>query len=198
MSANIAKSDVTAVVLCGGKGSRLGGQDKPLMDIGGRRIIDHILVAMTAQAAHVVISCSRNVALYESLRHTVAVDEDDQEGPLAGLHVALRSVQTPWALTVPGDSPFLPQTLVDRLSGDALRQGVAVPYADNERQNLTLLINAEHRADLGRFYEGGGRAMRQWLDATGIESTDLSDLPDAFFNVNTQQELSQAKARAAD
>lgn len=192
----IEAADITALLLCGGKGARLGGQDKPLLSLGSDKIIDHLLTRLKPQTGEIVISCSRNVARYEAYESRIVVDEAPDEGPLGGLQSAFKAVNTEWALTCPGDIPFLTSELVTRLSLDAERQGVAVPFADNERQNLCLLINRKRRNELVAFYAQGGRAVKRWLDIASIQSTDLSELGSSFFNVNTARELEEAIERS--
>ena len=192
----IEKSDVTGIVLCGGRGSRLGGHDKPLIEIGAGRMIDLICNRLANQVGSLLISCSRNVALYESLGHDVVVDDEDERGPLAGLYAAFKRVESNWALTVPGDTPFIPLNLVDRLTKQALQYGVAVPVSDGERQNLCLLIDAEHRKLLSAYHESGGSAVKYWLDDLNCGTTNLEDLDDQFLNVNTPDDLSIAEARS--
>ena len=192
----IKAADITALLLCGGKGARLGGQDKPLLSLGSDKIIDHLLTRLKPQTGEIVISCSRNVARYEAYESRIVVDEAPDEGPLGGLQSAFKAVNTEWALTCPGDIPFLTSELVTRLSLDAERQGVAVPFADNERQNLCLLINRKRRNELVAFYAQGGRAVKRWLDIASIQSTDLSELGSSFFNVNTARELEEAIERS--
>ena len=192
----IKAADITALLLCGGKGARLGGQDKPLLSLGSDKIINHLLTRLKPQTGEIVISCSRNVARYEAYESRIVVDEAPDEGPLGGLQSAFKAVNTEWALTCPGDIPFLTSELVTRLSLDAERQGVAVPFADNERQNLCLLINRKRRNELVAFYAQGGRAVKRWLDIASIQSTDLSELGSSFFNVNTARELEEAIERS--
>jgi len=192
----IEAADITALLLCGGKGARLGGQDKPLLSLGSDKIIDHLLTRLKPQTGEVVISCSRNIARYEAYESRIVIDEAPDEGPLGGLQSAFKAVNTEWALTCPGDIPFLTSELVTRLSLDAERQGVAVPFADNERQNLCLLINRKRRNELVAFYAQGGRAVKRWLDIASIQSTDLSELGSSFFNVNTARELEEAIERS--
>ena len=192
----ISVADITAVLLCGGKGARLGGQDKPLLSLSQDKLIDHLLARLQPQAGKIIISCSRNVARYEAYGLKVIVDESPNEGPLGGLQSAFSAIHTEWALTCPGDIPFLTPSLVTRMRDDAERQGIAVPFADNERQNLCLLINQKRRDDLVEFYVRGGRAVKRWLDRESIQSTDLSDLGPSFFNVNTARELEEAIERA--
>ena len=191
----ITRDEITGIVLCGGKGSRLDGQDKPLIKLGGRRMIDHVCERLTPQVASFIISCSRNVAIYESLNCQLCVDRDNDRGPLAGLTEAFALVNTEWVITTPGDTPFLCRELVMRLSTAAELQGVAVPRVGEYRQNLCLLINRERRQALLEFYQDGGSAVKDWLDANHIEPTDLTDLEHNFFNVNTSAELAEAVQR---
>ena len=115
----IEATNVTGIVLCGGKGSRLDGRDKPLIELGSKTIVEHILDRLALQCDRIILSCTRNVALYETLNHEVVVDLDIEEGPLGGLNAALQSVTTEWVLTVPGDAPFVPQNLTTLLEKDA-------------------------------------------------------------------------------
>ncbi|MYD42873.1 MAG: molybdenum cofactor guanylyltransferase [Gammaproteobacteria bacterium] len=191
------QENITAIVLCGGKGSRLNGQDKPLIDLEGRRLIDRICERLRPQVHQIVISCSRNVAIYEALQLPLAIDKELNTGPLAGLTEAFALVGTEWALTTPGDTPFIASDLVKRLAADATTQGLAVPTVRGVRQNLCMLLNAEQRNQLTAFHNQGGNAVKHWLDDNAFIATDLSDIEQSFFNVNTQEDLAQAIAFAA-
>ena len=193
----INKSDITGVILCGGRGARLSGLDKPLIDLGTQRIVDCMIERLRDQVHDIILSCSRNVALYEALGYRVAVDGEPGEGPLAGLHESFAFVDTEWALTSPGDIPFISKTLVDSLQVDAEHRGVAVPSIQGQHQNLCLLINREKRESLSDFYLNGGRAVKQWLQQCEISATDLSELSLDFLNVNTIYELKEARNRYA-
>lgn len=189
----IKREDITAVVLCGGQGARLQGQDKPLISVESRRIIDFLLERLEPQVGRIFLSCSRNVALYEAIGHQVVVDSEPARGPLAGIVEAMQAMTTPWMLTVPGDVPFLPTTLVSRLSTDAEQYGVAVPVVEGQRENLFLLANLVRRQELTEFYEQGGIAVKYWLEQIALKPTDLSDMASCFLNVNTPANLNELK-----
>ena len=189
----IKRADITAVVLCGGQGARLHGQDKPLISLESGRIIDYLLKRLEPQVGQIFLSCSRNVALYEAIGHRVVVDSEPARGPLAGIVEAMRAIASPWMLTVPGDVPFLPTNLVSRLTVDAEQQGVAVPVVDGQRENLFLLANPARRRALTEFYEQGGIAVKYWLEQIALQPTDLSDVASCFLNVNTPANLTELK-----
>lgn len=189
----IDRQDITAVVLCGGKGARLHGQDKPLIVVESRRIIDYLLEQLEPQVGQILLSCSRNVALYEAIGHQVVVDSEPARGPLAGIVAATQCISTTWMLTVPGDVPFLPSSLVRLLSADADKHGVAVPLVAGQRENLFLLMNETRRHNLVDFYDQGGTAVKYWLEQIAVQPTNLSDVASCFLNVNTPANLTQMK-----
>ena len=197
MTSNISAENVTAIVLCGGKGSRLDGQDKPLISIGEKRMIDWICKRLEPQVHEIVISCSRNVAIYEALHRPLAIDRELNQGPLAGMTEAFGYATTEWVFTTPGDTPFIASDIVLRLASDAEMQGVAVPTVNGVRQNLCLLIDAAHREQLTEFHRQGGNAVKHWLDDKGVRATEMSTIDDSFFNVNTHDDLVSAREHAA-
>ncbi len=187
--------DITAIVLCGGSGTRLGGVDKPTAPIEGHPLVEYVIARLTPQVGGVVISCGRDAAPYEALGYTTVADVRPGDGPLGGFSSALPFVQTDWILAHPGDAPFADTSLVERLAPAAEADGVAVPRAGGYRQNLVLLISRQKAAALARFYEGGGRAVKDWLDGERVESVDMTDVADSFFNVNTAADLAEAARR---
>ena len=190
--------EITGVVLCGGSGARLGDADKPMTRIKGRRLVEYVIAALTPQVDRFVISCGRDRASYETLGYPAVSDLRPGDGPLGGIVSALPYIETDWILTHPGDAPFADASLVARLAPAAETSGVAVPRAGDYRQNLVLLISHSKAESLARFYRDGGRAVRHWLDDHGVESVDMTDVADSFFNVNTAADLAACERRLSD
>ena len=189
------RQPTTAVVLCGGRGSRLGGVDKPLLDLAGKPLAGHVVARLRPQVDSILLSCSRSLDAYQRLGCTVVADRFENAGPLGGVCSALAEVQTPWLLTMPGDTPFLPMNLMAALAPHCLRSGVAVAAAGGRQQNLTMLLDARRTASLARFFAEGGRAAHRWLRDQGAARVafDATD----FLNVNTNADLDAARQRAA-
>jgi len=190
--------DITGIVLCGGSGARLGDADKPMTRIKGRHLIEYVTAALTPQVGSLVISCGPDPTSYEGLAYTTVADLRPGDGPLGGIVSALPSIETDWILTHPGDAPFADASLVARLTPAAIANGVAVPRAGDYRQNLVLLISRPKAESLARFYRHGGRAVKDWLDEHGVESVDMTDVADSFFNVNTAADLAACERRLSD
>ena len=108
----IAEKDITALILCGGAATRMGGVDKPLQMTEKAGLVlpmlDHVIATLPANAP-LLISANRSLDAY-ALRGSVITDgEQEGSGPLLGVLAGLRSAQTEWLLVCPGDMPYLEQ-----------------------------------------------------------------------------------------
>ena len=187
--------DVTAVVLCGGAGTRLGSADKTLVTLGGQPLVSHTVAALTPQVGRLIVSCGRDPRPYGSLGYEVVADAHPGEGPLGGIVSALAVVASDWILVHPGDTPFPDHALVARLGPLADVRGLAVPQTGDQRQHLVLLLSRAMAHQLAAFYEAGGRAVREWLDEVEARTVDMSDVADSFFNLNRPTDLDEAERR---
>ena len=187
--------DVTGIVFCGGTGRRLGGVEKPLIEVAGRPLLAWVLERLRKQVATVVLSGANDPA-YARFGCEMVPDRAPGEGPLGGFATAVEVAATDWIFTCPGDSPYLAENVIELLVEDAERVGVAVPHDGNRRQNLFLLMRRDRAESLVRFFEQGGRAAHRWLDENGIGVTDLSLIAESFFNVNTPDDLESWRRRA--
>ena len=180
---------VTGVILCGGRGRRLGLRDKPLIEVGDKALVEYVIERLRPQVARIILSIAADTKGYECFDCGLVKDSVPDEGPLGGLVSALEAVETDWIQSCPGDAPNTSSHLVRLLAGDAQTRGAAVAHDGEQRQNLTLLLHRDMAASLTRFYHAGGRAVHRWLDAEKIPASDLSQVSASFANINTPREL---------
>ena len=101
----------------------MGGVDKGLVELDGRPMVAHVIARLGAQVGSMLVNANQNAERYAALGYPVVPDAvGGFAGPLAGLHAGLAQTKTPYAVTVPCDSPFLPENLVARLSVGLERQ----------------------------------------------------------------------------
>jgi molybdopterin-guanine dinucleotide biosynthesis protein A len=188
----VAKS-ITGVVLCGGAGRRFGGDDKPLLDLGGRPLLAHVLDRLEAQVDQLMISANRNLDAYEGFGQRVVVDRFDDRGPLAGILAAAEIANTDLLFTCPGDSPLLPMDLVSRMAPLLTeRVNVVIPNDGERTQHLFMLLRRQDALDIGGYLDSGARSVHGWVES--LEHAELSvSEPDVFLNVNTPEDLSGLK-----
>ena len=112
-------------------------------------------------------------------------------GPLAGLEAGLAACTTPYLLTVPCDSPFLPADLVSRLAAclTAHKASIAVARTGEQLHPVFSLIRSDELTELQAFINAGGRRMEAWLRRLCWAPCPFDDCPEAFANINTPDEL---------
>ena len=182
---------VAGLILAGGRARRMGGQDKGLIPLAGRPMIEHVLRRLRPQVATIVISANRNGERYARFGHPVIADVlGDYPGPLAGVLSALIDTRQPWLAVVPCDSPLLPEDIVERLLHTALTASAELAVAhDGERlQPVFALLHRSLLASLRAYLESGGHKVDAWYAQHRMIATDLSDRPEAFVNINTPED----------
>lgn len=200
---SIAKSQITGLILAGGKGSRMGGVDKGLQLHDGMALAEHALLRLLPQVASVLINANRNAGVYKAFGAPVWPDAlPDQPGPLAGFLAGLTHCKTDYLVTVPCDTPNFPEDLVARLA-DALENDgadiamAATKSADGVRvQPVFCLIKATLKDSLIQFTASGQRKIDKWTAMHRCVEVLFEDEL-AFFNANTSDELKQLQSRHA-
>lgn len=201
----ISPSDITGLILAGGRGSRMGGADKGLQNFNGMPLALHTLLRLSPQVGQLMVNANRNLSAYESFGAPVWPDGlADYAGPLAGFLTGLERCETPWLVTVPCDTPLFPPDLVERLADAAAREDAEIAMVaareggpENSQlraQPVFCLLRVELMESLVKFTHGGGRKIDAWtaLHKTVLVPFDApGDDARAFFNANTLAELHQ-------
>ena len=189
-----AKENLSAVILAGGQGSRMGHSDKGLVMLAGRPLIEHVIECIAMQVTHVLINANRNLAEYQKYGYPVITDENDEfMGPLAGIVSALGDVQTPYLLVCPCDTPHPPKDLAQRLHNMLTEHNADIAVADDgERIHpVFCLMKTDLRSSLSEYLTQGGRKIDRWFDKLKTVRCDFGDKADAFRNINTPEDLSK-------
>jgi molybdopterin-guanine dinucleotide biosynthesis protein A len=200
----IQPHEITAMVLAGGRGSRMGGADKGLQNFNGVPLALHTLMRLQMQegerVGNFMINANRNLGAYEAFGVPVWPDNmADFPGPLGGFLTGLERCETPYLLTVPCDTPRLPLDLAERMAAafDDPTTEIAMAAAPEEdgqlrTQPVFCLMPVGLLESLTQFTQEGGRKIDAWTarHRTVVVPFDRpEDDPKAFFNANTLAEL---------
>ncbi len=211
-------ADITALVLAGGRGLRMGGVDKGLQPFNDHAMAHHALHRLATQQGGpmfgVIINANRHPEQYQALgrahfgaEHVTVVPDQNTvfAGPLAGFQAGLAGCRSALMLTVPCDSPLFPLDLAARLLAALLRADadaavVLAPEAGRDctvslrSQPVFCLMRATVAANLHTFMAAGGRKVDAWtaqLRLVQVPFDAATDDPRAFANANTLEELRQ-------
>ncbi|MGR8947391.1 MAG: molybdenum cofactor guanylyltransferase MobA [Gammaproteobacteria bacterium] len=181
---------VSGLVLAGGRGERLGGQDKGLLSVATRPMISLVLERFASQVSQVAISANRHLKAYESFGFPVLADESKNfDGPLAGIKAGLDWCPTSLLAVTPCDSPLLPPDLVARLYNSLVSENadIAMAVADNKRQPVFALLKTSVLGSLNKFLDQGERKIGKWYETQRLVPVTFDDST-AFININTEQD----------
>jgi len=186
----VRKEKIRGLILAGGAGSRVAGQDKGLIPWEGKTLVEHVICRIQPQVGKVLLSCNRNLKQYEQFSPNLVQDQrPDYQGPLAGLEAATSLLgDCEYLVIVACDTPLLPLDLVQRLL-KPMQTGEDSPvisYAnDGDRdQYLFAAVKCTALDSLNAYLESGQRAVRHWFDQQQAVAVDFSDQQDAFENFN--------------
>jgi molybdopterin-guanine dinucleotide biosynthesis protein A len=200
-------NNITGLILAGGLARRMGGGDKARITIGGRPILERVIGRLAPQCDALILNANGDPARFADTRLPVVPDSvPDFAGPLAGIlagldWVAANAPGITDMASVPGDCPFLPGDLVERL--DAARKTAGKPLACARsgawRHPVVALWPIALRDDLRHaLIEEGLRKIEAWTGRHGVAVADWPATPvDPFFNVNTPEDVAEAERIAA-
>lgn len=186
------EQDITALILAGGAGSRMGGADKGLLAWDGRPLVAGIIEAIAGQVAAVLISANRNLEDYAAFGYPVIEDDlPGHQGPLVGILSGLTHAETDYLLVQPCDVPAVVPDLAARLLDgiDAASADIAIAHDGERLQPVHVLLHRRVADDLHAALEAGERKTRRWLQRQRWVAVDFSDRCTAFGNINTPDDL---------
>ena len=192
--------DITGVILAGGKARRMNGEDKGLITLQGKPLIDYIVAALAPQVGNTIINANRNPAQYGACGLPVVADMlDDYLGPLVGMATGMHNTDKTYIVTVPCDSPFIPATLVETLYRALHDQqaDISVAHDGTRMQPVFAMLRCTLLPDLLAYLDGGGRKIDSWYGQQRFALADFSDSPDTFMNLNTPEDRIALENRIA-
>ncbi|AGL85534.1 molybdenum cofactor guanylyltransferase MobA [Pseudomonas protegens] len=182
------------LLLAGGRGSRMGGQDKGLVAWRGQPLIAHVQAVVRPLSDDLIISCNRNAERYRAYADRLVEDgQKDFPGPLAGVLAGLATARHPWLLVLACDAPqidaALIQALLDARGNDT--RPVMVQQA-GQWQPMFSLIPTALLGDLRQAWDNGERSLLRALAAHGLRPLPCAADDPRLSNFNTPELLSEA------
>jgi molybdopterin-guanine dinucleotide biosynthesis protein A len=175
----------------------MGGADKGLVLLNDRPLIAWVLEHIAPQVDELFINANRNLEQYRNFGYPVLPDASpDFQGPLAGLLRAMSEATHPLILSVPCDTPYLPDDLARRLA-DALEESgadIAIPVCAGQVHRATCLCRRSLLSGLENFLDQNGRRVGEWQSMLRRVEVPFDD-ERAFLNINTADELTRLDTR---
>ena len=192
---------LTGVIQAGGRSTRMGGEPKALMDVGGARIVDRVVRALR-EVSDDLLLVTNTPDLYRSLGLPMVPDVLPDSGSLGGIYSGLAAAPGEAALTVACDMPFLSPDVMRLVTARAGEADVVAPLVGGQWETLhacygkACLGPIEQRLRAGRFKITGFFPDVRVLAVPEDEVARWGRPDVVFMNVNTPDDLARARALA--
>ena len=190
---------VTGVIQAGGKSTRMGGEPKALMELGGQLIIERIVEVLRSVLSDLLI-VTNTPELYAFLGLPMVPDVFPDHGSLGGIYSGLNAAKGDAVFTVACDMPFLKPEVVRLVVSRAGEADVVIPRVGDQYETLHALYakrclpHMEEMLRAKRFKVIGFFPKVKVLEIPETEVARLADPAVCFMNVNTPDELSRARS----
>ncbi len=188
---------ISVVIQAGGQSSRMG-RDKGLVELNGKRMVEHVLSAVAGLGNELLLT-TNNPDGYAFLGLPMLADDEPGAGALPGLRTALRGARGEYVLVVAVDMPFLNRELLQYIIAERAGADVIVPRWDGRFQPTHALYQRESSlAAVENALANQRRRMIGFYEDVVVREISAETVaqfsPDgrSFFNVNTPEELELA------
>jgi len=194
-------NNILGVVLAGGKSQRFG-EDKSQVKLNGKRLIDYILTEIITEFNEILIIANNSIDFMPSPKIIKVEDDEKDLGPLGGILTAMKWINKnkknyKWISTFPSDTPFFNKTILNNFYKKInINKGQLFFIKSNQtRHNIFGLWSIELLDQLEEdLMIKGERKVELWANKVGVQTIDMQfKNKDPFFNINTKEDLEQAK-----
>ncbi|WP_371229631.1 molybdenum cofactor guanylyltransferase MobA [Pseudomonas sp. QE6] len=186
----------SVLILAGGRGQRMGGQDKGLLPWQGRPLVSYAAALARPLSDDLIISCNRNPDEYAAYADRLVRDDSpDFPGPLAGIRAGLAVARHSHLLVLPCDAPLLDRELLMQLlqASTASPNEVQMLRSGEQWEPLFCVIPLALRSQIEAAWQHGDRSPRHVFSHLGLQAVDCPANDPRLANLNTPELLYNAR-----
>lgn len=189
-------SDLAAILLAGGRGSRMGGVRKPLLEVGGTTLLDAAVAAARDARCAPIVGVGETVTAGAAAEITWVREDPPFGGPVAAILAALPVITAPRTLVLACDLPEVAAAVRLLLAAPAAADGACLLDPAGRRQPLTGLYRTDALRRAGAGMPGGGRdaAVRTLL--AGLRIAGVAASGRVASDIDTWDDLNDARRRS--
>lgn len=175
------------LILAGGRGQRMGGRDKGLLEWRGEPLVAHIYRTVRPLSDDLVISCNRNQQAYAAYADQLVSDaEADFPGPLAGVMAGLKAARHEWVVLLACDAPLVDRALINALREVAvLSEGAAMVRQGGYWQPMFSVLPRRLLPVLEQAWATGERSLQKALLREAVQGFECAEGDRRLSNFNS-------------
>lgn len=187
------------MIQAGGRSTRMGGEPKALLDLGGRRIIERVVDVLGAVLDDLLV-VTNTPDRYAFLGLPMVPDAFPDGGALGGIYTGLQAAGGDAAFTVASDMPFLHPAIVRMVVERAGEGDVVIPRIGDQLETMHAVYAKACVPPMETCLRAGRLKIVGFFPDVRVVELDAAPmarhraLDVAFMNVNTPAELARARA----
>lgn len=197
----IKKKKILILLLAGGLSRRFGGGIKTFAKINGVTIFEKIIGGLKKQGVNIIINANSNHKIFSNSKLPIIADvKKNFQGPLAGIYTSMvwvkeKKLDIEWILSVPSDTPFLPNNLLDVFVSKINKtKKILIARSNNKIHPVIGIWNINLLKNLEQELKSDNRKIMEWVYKNEY---DIVDFPvkfyDPFFNINNKEDIIEAE-----
>ena len=198
---NIKNQKIISVLIAGGKSRRFGGGIKTLTKINGESIFEKIINVLNKQNTKILINSNYKNEVFLNTNFPIIEDLNNNfQGPLAGIYACMKwlnkqKLNTDWLLTVPSDTPFLPNNLLEIFKSKLKNKtNILIARSNGKIHPIIGMWNISLYNNLKNELESENRKIMEWVYKNNFDFVDFNNRNyDPFFNINTKEDIVEAQ-----
>ena len=196
------EENIFAVILTGGKSSRMGGGIKSLNKFNNKTIFERVFKNIKSQVNTIIINSNKNDKFFDKYKVAIVADElKGYLGPLAGIHTSLKwckknNLDKNWLVSISSDTPFIPNDLVSNLylMAKSENKDIILSKSNDKIHPVIGIWNTSLYSSLDYNLKSGSRKILDWANMHRVGYADFSNPKyDPFFNINYKKDLKVAE-----
>ena len=197
----IKKKKILILLLAGSLSRRFGGGIKTFAKINGVTIFEKIIGGLKKQGVNIIINANSNHKIFSNSKLPIIADvKKNFQGPLAGIYTSMvwvkeKKLDIEWILSVPSDTPFLPNNLLDVFVSKINKtKKILIARSNNKIHPVIGIWNINLLKNLEQELKSDNRKIMEWVYKNKY---DIVDFPvkfyDPFFNINNKEDIIEAE-----
>ena len=190
MLSKLQKNEVSVGILSGGKSSRMGGNDKGLIDFYGKSVLSRIINLATNFSSDVFVVANNNLDKYSQIHPYVYTDIlADFQGPLSGIYTAISKCKNKKLIILPCDGPFINDAYFKVMTSYKGSENIQVVKTGDRLQPVYARIDSSLLKNLENFLQSGERKIDKWYNSCGFDEICFDKNVEMFLNINSNDDI---------
>jgi len=185
----------TAVILAGGKSTRMGF-DKQFLEVNESRLIENLICELRKEFQDIIIVTNKPEE-YKNSKCRIFSDEIKEIGPLSGIHVGLKNSKSKYTYFIACDMPNISLNYINHMKNEIIKEKadacVSKKEGNIEPFNSFYSINILDKVE--ELIKNNRRSMLALINNIKTLVIDENTLEkynklfDMFINLNTREDL---------